>query len=310
MRDDKIQKIMIGFMGLLVVVLTIHIQTYRREIQNLKGIINNLNQDFNLQLRNLENDFLYLMDDKISKSLSKVSNFTIVYEGINITEKKIKISTTSQLKEVMADSVILLRVTTQASENTMDFELLSNDILSYQCEIELPYENDYVFDLYEISNTGNQSKLNTNSLYMNIHSELQDQTKIKSASISNSDEDMIFEFEIINQTFNEPTFRIKNIDVSVFYGEQEVFREDVINQNILNYTEMEQVLLGIASGEKEYMEISEQYGPLSMDTSGQEYGNYRIKLIHPDIVIEDKPNYNIFINVRYENGETKLIFQK
>ena len=311
MKDDKLKKIMVGFVVVLVIVIMIQNRSYHREIKNLNGIIDSMNQSFNLQLRNLENNLVYLIDDKISERLSKVSDLTITYEGINVNEKKIKIRATAHLKEVMENSNILLRVTTQTSDFMKDFELLSNDILSYQCELELPYDNDYVFDLYENTTTGNLSKLNTKSFYKNVNSELKDRTRIMSTSSSNSDEEIIFEFETMNQTFMEPSFRMKNIEVKVTYGDQEVFREDVINQNILNYSEMAQVQLGIASGDIESNNgISEQYGPLSMDTSGVEYGNYRIKFKHPDIVKEDYPKYNIFINVTYENGESKLIYQQ
>ncbi|ABX42357.1 hypothetical protein [Lachnoclostridium phytofermentans] len=88
--------------------------------------------------------------------------------------------------------------------------------------------------------------------------------------------------------------------------------EDVTNKNILNLEEMDRVRLGIASGEiKDYHEVTEQYGPISMYDSGIEHGHYRITIEHYDSNTDygDLSTFQFFVIVTYENGERKMIFQ-
>jgi len=282
---------------------------FKAEMDFLQNRISAMESNINLGL----NQISYSLSDEVRQLMNEIQNevsdYKFSYKGVDAKKGIAKVSVEFALKQSDASSKVYLNVSAeQGNTEGNDYECLSANGINYTCEIELSFKENYVFNIYQKSADGSRKKLNSSPYYQNIKYDFDNRLSLLESGTGTSAERTDYSFKLSNKTFGEQGFKIKSVVVKAFYENKEVFSKDVTNYNIVNSEARDKLRVMIAAGEMRTDVLPEvEYGGISEDAEGIEYGDFLVSVPHSEtgapVKYNDYPTYNFKVIVTFMNGE-------
>ena len=281
---------------------------FKGEMEKLQSRISTMESSINSGLNHLRYSISNEMEMLINENQSMVSDFKFTYSGVDTKTGIVKGLVEFSLKQSDAASKVYLNASTQGNAKENDYECISANGINYTCKVELPCNENYELNVYQKSADGSQKKLNSNAYYQNIKGEFENRLSFMESGTSTSNQRTDYSFRFINRTFGQQDFRIKKVVVKAFYMDKEVFSKDVTHYNIVNSEARDRMNVMIAAGEINAESVPElEYGDISTDEEGNEYGHYLVSILHSQtgapVEHNNYPTYSFKIIITFNNGE-------
>lgn len=307
MENSKKNNIIIIALIAIVGLLFYQNAKFKGEMDFLQNRISTLESNINQGLNNIS----YRISDEVRQLLNEsqniVSDYKFTYNGVDTKTGIVKVMVEFALKQSDAASKVYLNVSTQSNTNENDYECLSANGINYTCELELSYKENYILNMFQKSADGSQKKLNSSPYYQNTKDDFDNRFSLMESGTGTTAERTDYSFKLSNKTFGEQDFKIKNVVVKAFYMDKEVFMKDVTDYNIVNSEVRDRMNVMIAAGEINAGEVPElEYGEISADDEGNEYGYYIVSVLHSDtgapVEKNNYPTYSFKVFVTFNNG--------
>lgn len=281
---------------------------FKGEMENLQSRISVMDSNINNGLNGLRYGISNEMERLINENQSMVSDYEFTYNGVDTKTGTVKALVEFSLKQSDAASKVYLNASTQSNAKENDYECMSANGINYTCEIDVSYSENYMLNMYQKSADGSQMKLNSNPYHQNIKDEFENRLSFMESGTSTSNQRTDYSFRFKNRTFGQEDFRIKKVVVKAFYMDEEVFAKDVTDCNIVNSEARDRLIVMMAAGEIDAENVpEEEYGDISIDEEGNEYGEYLVSILHSQtgapVEYNNYPTYSFKVIVTLNNGE-------
>lgn len=316
MENNKKYNLVIIILIVIVVLLFYQNIKFKGEMDFLQNRVSAMEANINQGLNNIN----YRISDDITRLLNEsqniVSEYKFSYNGVDAKKGTVKALVEFALKQSDAASKVYLNMSAQNNTKGNDYECLSVNGVNYSCELELSYKENYILNVYQKSADGSQKKLNSTPYYQYIKDDFVNRLSLMESGTGTTAERTDYTFKLSNKTFGEQDFKIKNVVVKVFYMDKEVFSKDVTNYNIVNSEVRDRMNVMIAAGDTSAAALPDmfpdiEYGGISEDAEGVEYGYYIVCVPHSEtgapVKYNDYPTYSYKIIVTFMNGEVSEI---
>jgi hypothetical protein len=306
-KNKKYNIIIIGLIVAIALIINHNIQL-RREMGYLSNRITNMERNIYNGLDDLSDDISYSIENLLNEQKNLVTNYNFVYKGVDTKTGIVKAQIYFMLKQSDSNGSVNLNVSTQNNSTGKDYECVSTNGINYTCEVEIPFKDNYIINIYEKSDNQSTKKLNSHAYTNNIKNEFENRIHILGMGTRYVKNQTEYAFSLQNKTFGEQDFKVKSVVVKAFYEDKEVFTKDVTDYNIVNYEARERLMLMIAAGDVDSKAVPEiEYSKISTDDQGNEYGNYIIKILHSETGVpmefNNHPDYRFKIIITFNNGD-------
>lgn len=307
---DNNKKYNILITGLIIVVILIIYQNtkFKKEIEYLQMSISNMGSNLDRAINNMSNSISNEVGNLLKEQENVVSDYKSTYKGIDTDKEIVKTLFEFTLKESDGDSKVCINISTHDDTAGKEYECMTTDGLNYSCQVELSYKEDYIIYMYQKSADGSSNRLNSESYQDNVKNQFDNRVRLMGSGTSTNDEGTDFSFSLENKTFGEQSLKVKSVVVKAFYGDKEVFAQDVTDYNIVNSKALDRINLMIAAGDYDSTQVQEiEYSQISTDNNGNEYGNYIVNIMHSEtgaaVEYNNYPDYSYKVIVTFNNGD-------
>jgi Tfp pilus assembly major pilin PilA len=281
---------------------------FKGEMVTLQSRISAMESNINNELNYLRSGISNELERLINENQSIVSDYKFTYNGVDTKTGTVKALVEFSLKQSDAASRVYLNASAQSNAIESDYECMSVNGIDYTCEIDVSYSENYMLNMYQRSADGSQMKLNSNPYHQNIKHEFENRLRLMNSGTSTSDQMTDYSFRFENRTFGQEDFRVKKVVVKAFYMDEEVFAKDVTDYNIVNSEARDRLIVMMAAGEIDAENVpEEEYGDISIDEEGNEYGEYLVSILHSQtgapVEYNNYPTYSFKVIVTLNNGE-------
>lgn len=309
MEETKKYNIIIVGLVILIFLSMYNGSKLTREIEHLQNRVSNIETGLNQSI----SSFNYTISEEIERLLDEqqniVSDYRATYDGLNTQNETVRTLFEFSLKESEIDSKVYLSISTQDNMDKKDYDCTSVGALSYACEADLSYRNNYTINIYQETPDGGYKKLNYHPYLEDIKYDFENRVSMLESGGSTDSEKTEYTFKLQNRTFGAESLKIKTVVLKTFYEGREVLEKDITAYNIVNAEARDRINLAIAAGDSKNMSLPEvEYGKILEDEESIEYGVYKATVLHSEAGVSAEyghlPEYEFKVIITFNNGDT------
>ena len=304
------KKVLIAIMAIAVAGLGIHSYYLSRKMDDLSGQLQEVQAGLYNSVKDSQNTITEQMREMINQSQSLLDSYTFAYSGVDTESRMVSVKFSFSLKASTAGSSVIVKPRIQGGQGEAGegIKASTGDGVQYLCEMQLSYENDYDFDLYEISKEGTAKKLNTEEVALYPKSDFSNRTRVSTISSSVSEDGFELEWELENCTFGTDAFQIEKQELILSSDGSDILRKEItsVDETGKNVPPEEETS---GAEKKNSPAPAQEGGPLCPGEWDEQVISYSV-VIPADQLENWKPKkqkVSFRLEITYQNGETAVI---